>query len=475
MSKFNLHESTFEGRNAMKSNHTLKAVLGLCAILIAGSAAHGGINGGGRSAGRITAFGSIFVNRIEYFTDSATILVNGVPSTQAALRVGQIVAVDGVVNADGRTGTATVVTAASDARGAVTALDTVNSTITVLGQLVHINPQTSFAPAIAAPGLGALSVGQVLEISGFRDAAGDLVASRIDPSAAAGDRVIGTVGSLSNGSLRFKIENLTVDYSAAAQITGSLANGALVEVTGPRAVAGVLRADTLTVLPGGLGVNSGESRLEGYVTAVSGGGFVVGTQPVVLAPDATFVGGTAANLVANAKVEVEGTVDASGTLVATGVTFQTTLTWHEHGLVTAVGDSLAVNGAPVRVSAATRLTDRSRAKLKTLTVADLHVGDWLDVDGLDSGDGSALAAGTLVRVDLDNRQFAEAAVGAVDGASFTQLGVTVLMDGATRISDANGKSLSIAQFDAVAVGHTARVRGTYAGGVWSATQVSLSN
>ena len=90
----------------MKFPHkaTFKLFFITCLALTGLGLAHagGGIGGTGRAYGEITAFGSIFVNGIEYSTTTATITINGVVQPvgdQSALKVGMAVLVDGTVNA----------------------------------------------------------------------------------------------------------------------------------------------------------------------------------------------------------------------------------------------------------------------------------------------------------------------------------------------------------------------------------------
>ncbi len=72
-----------------------------------GEESGGGIGGTGlTSSGTITGFGSIFVNGVEFETDSAEILLDGNTAADTALRLGMVVLVTGTLNEDGVTGTA---------------------------------------------------------------------------------------------------------------------------------------------------------------------------------------------------------------------------------------------------------------------------------------------------------------------------------------------------------------------------------
>src|SRR6185312_11675310 len=97
-------------------------------ILAAGLACIAGIAVGGGGAtgtgfmarGPISAFGSIFVNGVEFFTDHAQITINGTGNhPQADLGIGMVLTVTGSVDNNGRTGNANTVDYHADVIGAV--------------------------------------------------------------------------------------------------------------------------------------------------------------------------------------------------------------------------------------------------------------------------------------------------------------------------------------------------------------------
>ena len=70
--------------------------------------------------GTITGFGSIYVNGIEYDTNGASYEVDDASaSDDSALAVGMVVKVQGSVNADGRTGSASSVSYDDEVEGIV--------------------------------------------------------------------------------------------------------------------------------------------------------------------------------------------------------------------------------------------------------------------------------------------------------------------------------------------------------------------
>ena len=147
----------------------LLTLLSLVWLLVACNAsnnfqlAEGGIGGTGISAGPITAFGSVFVNGVEYNVDQATFTRNGQwVSGQQEYRIGEYVTVKGTVNADGITGNATEVNFNSDLQGIVTAVSTDNITIGIMGQTIQVNSLTVFH---GFNQLVDLAVGNVMEVS----------------------------------------------------------------------------------------------------------------------------------------------------------------------------------------------------------------------------------------------------------------------------------------------------------------------
>jgi hypothetical protein len=196
-----------------------------------------GIQGSGfayrmNAFGQITRFGSIFVNGVEYDTSAARILINDRPGSQAQLRVGQVVAVKGNVNADGTAGAATDVSFESDVLGPLAQVDLAGGTLVVLGQRIRLLSDTFLDEQLHLGGLLGLLPGIMVQVSGFPNAAGEIEASRIDlvlgsPNA----RLRGVVQALDTSSRTFRVNTQTVDYSDVAP-SSALANGSTVSIQG---------------------------------------------------------------------------------------------------------------------------------------------------------------------------------------------------------------------------------------------------
>jgi uncharacterized protein DUF5666 len=280
-----------------------------------------GIQGSGKSAavrGPVTGFGSIFVDGVEYATSNATVIVDDQPGSQAQLHVGQIVTLQGTVNDDGRTGTATEVTFSGTVAGPVTQVNVANNTFVVLGQTVQVTGATL---GIQLADLSALAPGSPVEVSGCVGANGEIVASYVDLAPAGTNlRVTGTVQGVNAAAQTFSINGLTVNYGAA-QLGVPLANGNVVAVQG--AVldgAGELVAAQVNAAPSLEAVAGEFVDLSGLITGVTSLlDFVVQGQAIIIDPLSTKLVLHGIPLGLNVEVTVKGTMTASGAVQATEV------------------------------------------------------------------------------------------------------------------------------------------------------------
>lgn len=186
------------------------------------------------SKGTITGFGSIIVNGVRFDTANASIDIDGNPGTQSDLKVGHVVVVRGTINDDGTDAVADAVSFDDLVEGPISAIDTTAGTITVLGQLIVINDDTSFDNDILPASIDGLDINDTVEVSGFILADGSISATRIERKSAGSEfEVTGHVSNLT--ATTFQINDLTVDFSAAQLDdfpAGSPENEQRVEVKG---------------------------------------------------------------------------------------------------------------------------------------------------------------------------------------------------------------------------------------------------
>jgi hypothetical protein len=307
----------------------------VCALAVAvipscggGSFVGGGIDGSGLVFGPISGFGSIIVNGIEFDVDAANVTIDGQAATPTDLRLGMLVTVMGTISADSTTGTADSVDFNDAVQGPVSEIDVTAGTFVVVGQRVLTDAATVFDNVT----LATLAIGDVVEVSGFIDADMNIRATRVERKSDGEDiEINGYVSNLDTGAETFTIGTLVIDYSTA-QINGgdgtglaSLAEGVRVDVKGTGPITGgVLVADTIEIQQPEGGNAGDEVEIEGFVTQViSSTSFVLnGTRQVRTDAQTVFEGGTSADVVVNARLEVKGTVDSMGILVARQVELQ---------------------------------------------------------------------------------------------------------------------------------------------------------
>ena len=417
----------------------------------------GGIGRNGVALGPIANFGSIVVNGVRYETDSATFTLDGVAGTQDDLKVGQIVSVKGTINDDGTTGTADEVTFDDSVKGPVESIDLALKQLVVLGQTVLISLDTSFDDSFSPASLEGVSVGQIVEVSGQFDANGNIVATRIEPKPAGTMfEVHGTVAGLNTTAQTFNLNALVVDYSSATLDNfagGQIAEGDFVEAKGMTlGGAGELLATKVeleSLLPGA--VDGDRIEVEGFITRfVSAQDFDVAGITVTTTGTTTYVGGVAADLGLNVKVEVDGDLNASGVIVATEVDIRRSKAVRvvaDVDSVDATNNSLVILGIPVTVDVLTRLEDKSDADIDPLNLSNLNVGDYLEIRGSEfpAGSGTILAT-ILERDDPDTETILQGFVDTINDPSVTILGVTIDTNGATIFRDINDNVISAADF-----------------------------
>lgn len=443
-----------------------------------------GIDRGGAAVattGVVTGFGSVFVNGVEFETEGATIDINGQSGTQANLRVGQVVSINGTLDEGSTThGTAQTVTFEAEVRGPVASIDTASATFVVLGQTVRVTETTSFDDGISPRDITGLAVNDFVEISGFRNASGEVVATRIDLEDSTGAEVTGTVSGLDSTAQTFLVNALEVDYSTAT-LDGfngaSLANGDRVEVRGDTFTpGGQLVATRVKLESEEIDGNAERVEVEGIVTRfVSASDFDVNGHRVSADSATRYDGGTAADLALNAAVEIEGSPDGSGGIQADEIKFRGESDLETSGTVTAVdaaGNTLTVAGVAVIVNSTTRFEDHSAADIPNFSLADVQVGDFIQVRGYETADG--FVATRLERDDAEADVEIRGAVSAVDAPQFTVLGITVITDANTEFKDADGTEVNATDFFAVlATGDNVRVKGQQTGDTVQAAEVEI--
>lgn len=370
------------------------------------------------TVGVITGFGSIYINGVEYETDTASINDDGVSSQETSLGVGDVCVLHGSVNSDGTTGTATAVSCSDELEGYVLdvsglGLDGTGS-INVMGQAVTISADTVFE-SDSLVSINDLVANDIVEVSGFADGIGNVVATRIETKNAAEDvEVKGLVATLDSVAKTFNIGSLTVDYNLASEIPANLDNGLYVEVKTNQALAAgpTMIASKVEIEDDGDmdidGDEGDEIEVQGMVSDVTLTSFRFNGSLVEFASleidedsDITLIDGMI--------ITVEGYIDANGNFVVEEIEEDHASDWETEGTVVAKTDSTVTINTGLEsitflINNDTRMIDSQDEDdilpLHYFSLADVYIGDYVEVDYyVDDASGANIAT-ELEREDM---------------------------------------------------------------------------
>jgi cytoskeletal protein CcmA (bactofilin family) len=443
----------------------------------------GGIEGTGLAVGVISGFGSVIVNGVRYDTSDATITVDDSPGNESDLAVGQVIVLRGSIDDNGTTGTADTIDFDAEVEGPIASIAADGQSFAVLGQSVSADADTVYDDSLVLP----LQVGDEVEISGFRQSDGTILATRIEPQSPGSElEVKGTVGNLDAASLVFDLGTLTVDYSSATleDFPGAeIREGDPVEVHGTSFNAqNQLEATRVEFEDESLGGEDGEhAEIEGLVTRfVSSADFDVSGQAVVTNASTEFEGGTAADLGLDVKVEVEGDFDASLVLVADKVEIKTASNVRIETTVDDVdaeaGTVTVFGGLLIKTGSGTQFEDSSDIDLERFSVSDINIGDFLEIRGAENPANSGeVLASRLERNDPDPDSRMRGIVASVSRPGIVVLGVDIDTSGA-QFRDENEQSMTADQFfDRLNAGDAIQVDGTWNGSMLVADEVEFES
>jgi Domain of unknown function (DUF5666) len=457
-------------RLALFCSAFLMLLFGGCSEGGGGLADNGGMSGTGVSQGSISSFGSIFVNGVRWDVSGATIEIDGTAASEADLRVGMVVRVDGDFASGNTTGTATMVRFEDVLEGPIenAPVETVPGQVrvfSILGQSVTLDSvSTAFDDGATFDGL---VMDDVLEVSGFVDAAGGIQATRVSlrgtfPADNDVDR-FGDVANLvanPNGTGVFDLGTLTIRYTASTTFTdvtrATLNSGDRVKVEGTLRLSGdEIDADEIELVSEGLG--SGDLtrvEVEGIALACPQspeycvGGVPIDTSMAIFEPVGFMP-------MVGDEVEVEGPLIA-GTLVAERVESEgedpAQRNVRIEAAVTSVDSAvrtLLILGVTVVADGDTTIQDKSSIDDENFLFGEILPGDFLEIRGID--EGGTVRALSIEREDAtagsDDVRF-EGPVTALDTATpaISILGQPVPLDVGTLYFDDLGASRTEEEF-----------------------------
>jgi len=391
----------------MKNTTLFKKTALLASIALFTACSGGGDTAGtsttgtSNTSGVITGFGSVYINGVEYETDNASITIDGSQSTETDLGVGDVCALQGSVNADGVTGTATAVICTDELEGYVLDVSSLTNgigTMNVMGQIVTVTTDTVF-DSDTKSSIADLITNDIVEVHGYPDGTGNIFATRIETKNTDTDiEVKGLVSSLDINVMTFKLGTLLVDYSSAADVAPNLAEGLYVEVKTQTTLSGdlttgfTLNASKVEIEEDGdLDIDGDEGEdfeVQGVVSNVTETSFDFNGTTVLfdsLEIDDDF---NLDSLVDGMIITVEGHIDINGNFVVEEIEEDYASENEAEGFVTAVTDTtitISVNNVDMTFSVnnETRMIDEQDEGVVSVfyfSLADIAIGDFVEID-----------------------------------------------------------------------------------------------
>ena len=395
----------------------------------------------------ITGFGSVYVNGVEWETNQAVIEIDDELGTELELKVGQVVTVYGNITADG-TANADRIEYDADLEGPISAINLDENTIEVLGRVCVYNGNTKFDDDSGISSPSDLSVGDFVEINGHLMDDGKLLMVHVELEDDEGEvEIAGQVDNLNTDMSTFMIGSQLVDFVSAnlEDFDGQpIEDGQWVEVEASSTLGldGELVAFKVELEEPDYDYGD-EFEVEGLIAEVNSGGSIMVSGITIQVPATVqYEYGTAADVVADAQVEVEGYVNGPGQYVATKIEFDYESNVEVEAEVQAVGDAtITVLGIVFDIKGTTQYEDDSAMGMVYFDLSNFGVGDWVSVDAYTNGMGGNPVAYSVEREDADELVAIEGPVDRVDGDQIMMLGVTIDTSGA----EIDGGSLATLQ------------------------------
>jgi hypothetical protein len=373
------------------------------------------------TSGVITGFGSVYINGVEYETDSASVTIDGSQSAETDLGVGDVCVLQGSVNADGTTGTATAVICDDELEGYVLDVSSLTNgigTMNVMGQTVTVTADTVFDSDTKAS-IADLVANDIVEVHGYPDGTGNILATRIETKNAAEDiEVKGLISNLDSNDMTFNLGSLLVDYSSATEVASNMTDGLYVEVKTQDPLSGDV-ANGFTLIAskveieedGDLDIDGEEGEdleVQGVVSNITTTSFDFNGTTVLFSSLETDDDFDVASLVDGMIITVEGYIDANGNFVVKEIEEDHASENEAEGLVTGTTDTtitISVNSVDMTFSVnnETRMIDEQDEGVTPVfyfSLTDIAIGDFVEIDYYTDDISGDNIATEIVRDDL---------------------------------------------------------------------------
>lgn len=422
-----------------------------------------GIGGTGIVYGKITGFGSIFVNGGEYNTDDSSFTVDGnTAATQDDLSLGMVVRLEVEIQNGKITDKATQVEYDDEVQGPIETTPVIvagsggtRKTFDIFGTTVIVD---QIGTLFKGTGLGfdTLATNDVIEVSGFRSSPSEIIATFVEKKGVltAGSEVElrGIVTAYSPSTMQFMLDGLTIPiaFDGATELdvpNGVIENGMFVEVKGSYQTGPVrVDAEQIEREDDNFANNVDDASLQGIISEFStiDDEFKIDGLRVD-ASGAEFEPANAADLLGNGvEVEVEGKI-VGGVLIADQLELRSGESKIEARVQAGSVDSTAgqfeayfqnLGGTVVvRTDTQTLFEDEAGSNpLENMTINDLGADDFVRIEGREIN--GELVASVVKRDDYQSEFVLEGAVDDFSTLNWIEiLGIRFNVDGLTQYEE----------------------------------------
>jgi hypothetical protein len=448
-------------KSTFKLSHWLSISLLISLITGCGAAVQfaNGIGGTGITMGAITGFGSIYVNGVKFDTDNAQFSRDGVDAKlQSDFSAGEVVKIIGTVDKAAGTGVATDVIFSDLVEGPITALIDAN-TIEVLGQIILTDELTVLH---GVKTLSELTLDNMLEISGFTNAEGNILASSIkllQDSFSIGSilDVEGTISEIDPITKTFKLNgNLIIDYGSSlfeGLSEADLVDNLYVALSSEQNIQNnTVIAHTLYAIDTSLEIDV-IYEIEGLITRfVSPTEFDIDGIPVSTNAKTVYKNGSATQLGLNQFAIIKGTSNANGVLIAEQINLfdSSSEVWAE-GYIEAIDNDtqqIRLLGESITADFFTLFTDETQEEFVDLNFSQLSLGDFISLTAYRNNQGQTIAS----RISKVKQEFSALYLSAKLESVQAELGIitlfgqTISTDSLTLYFDTEANIISQTQF-----------------------------
>ncbi len=402
------------------------------------------------SSGTITGFGSVYVNGVKFDTNSSSFDIEGIEGSQDDLAIGMVVKVNGTINPDGVTGTATRIIFDDDLQGPVTNYvinqNGQTASFTVLGTNVEIDSKTThFDDDNGSISLNSIRNGDIVELSGFFDANGTLIASRIEGKNGTDSNieVKGNITNLVVATSNFTINGIQIDASGARfeDLPNGLREGAYVEVKGSydgtRIIAIEVESEEYEY------DDNDEFEVEGFITNYNGNSsFIVNGITVDISKNPRMEPRNL-QLANNLQIEVEGRL-VNGVLIASelkmrGGEIEVSAPITSVDIANNRFEVEPVNGQRIVILTGTGTQfENDLSNSYSVRISDLRIGQFVEVEGYQNSDGSITAH--EVEITRPEEVEVQGVIESFQANTITILGINFELASFTRF-DSDGSSI----------------------------------